>query len=62
VVEVDSRSWHGFGNAPEHTERRRALLASRGWRVLPVAPTRIRREPTAVLAEIEAAYRAGISR
>lgn len=27
VVEVDSRSWHGFGNAPEHTERRRALLA-----------------------------------
>lgn len=59
VVEVDSRAWHGFGNSPEMTERRRASLAGRGWRVLPIAPTRIRRESTAVLTEIETAYRAG---
>ena len=60
VVEVDSRSWHGFGDAPERTERRRALLAELGWRVLPIAPARIRREPEAALMEIEAAYVAGV--
>lgn len=56
VVEVDSRAFHGFGDAPERTERRRARYAELGWRVLPVSPARLRNDPQAVLAEIEAAY------
>lgn len=60
VVEVDSRSFHGFGDAPERTEARRARYAALGWRVLPVSPTRLRRDPHAVRREIEAAYRAGL--
>jgi hypothetical protein len=55
VLEVESIEWHRFGDAPEITERRRARLASLGWRVLPVSPRRIREEPQAVLAEIRAA-------
>ena len=56
VVEVDSRSWHGFGDAPRRTEQRRAKYAALGWRVLPVAPARIRADAANVLREIEAAY------
>lgn len=59
VVEVDSQAFHGFGDAPERTERKRARYAEMGWRILPVSPARLRREPSAVLREIEAAYRAG---
>ncbi|SDU58207.1 hypothetical protein SAMN04488563_2922 [Jiangella alkaliphila] len=59
VVEVDSRSFHGFGDAPTRTEERRARYAALGWRVLPVSPARLRAEPGAVLREIEAAYLAG---
>lgn len=55
VIEVESMEWHQFGEAPELTERRRARYASLGWRVYPVSPRRIRDEPSAVLAEIEAA-------
>ncbi len=62
VVEVDSRSWHGFGDAPERTERRRARYAALGWTVLPVSPARLRAEPAAVLRQIEAAYLAGVAR
>ncbi|MBB5790617.1 endonuclease domain-containing protein [Jiangella mangrovi] len=61
VVEVDSRSFHGFGDAPRRTEERRARYAAYGWRVLPVSPARLRSEPDAVLREIEAAYLAGLS-
>ncbi|TDC54583.1 hypothetical protein E1212_02185 [Jiangella ureilytica] len=60
VVEVDSRSFHGFGDAPARTEERRARYAAHGWRVLPVSPARLRTEPAAVLREIEAAYLAGM--
>lgn len=60
VVEVDSRSWHGFGDAPRRTEERRARYAALGWRVLPVSPARLRREPRAVRREIEEAYAAGV--
>ncbi|RIQ11043.1 type IV toxin-antitoxin system AbiEi family antitoxin domain-containing protein [Jiangella rhizosphaerae] len=56
IVEVDSRSFHGFGDAPERTEQRRARLAMLGWVVLPVSPARLRADPAAVLAQIEAAY------
>ncbi|NDL56944.1 hypothetical protein [Phytoactinopolyspora mesophila] len=55
VLEVESIEWHRFGDAPEATERRRARLASLGWRVLPVSPRRIREEPGAVLSEIRSA-------
>ncbi len=58
IVEVDSRSFHGFGDAPERTEHRRARLAALGWVVLPVSPARLRSSPAGVLAQIEAAYRA----
>ncbi len=56
VVEVDSRSFHAFGDAPERTEERRARLAALGWVVLPVSPARLRSEPAAVLRQIERAY------
>lgn len=62
VVEVDSRAWHGLGDAPEQTERRRARYAALGWTVLPVAPARLRREPEAVRSEIVQAYAAGRAR
>lgn len=61
VVEVDSRAFHGFGDAPARTEERRARLATLGWRVLPISPARLRREPRKVLRELEAAYLAGLS-
>ena len=54
VVEVDSVEHHGFGDRPEYTSRRRAALVAAGWTVLSVSPRRIREEPSAVLAEIEA--------
>lgn len=60
VVEVDSRSFHGFGDAPARTEERRARYAALGWRVLPVSPARLRRDPRGVRREIEAAYLAGV--
>lgn len=55
VLEVDSMEHHQIGDKPEFTERRRARLASLGWRVYPVSPRRLRDEPAVVLAEIEAA-------
>ncbi|MGH8829161.1 MAG: hypothetical protein ACRDVZ_16480, partial [Jiangellaceae bacterium] len=62
VVEVDSRSWHGFGDAPQRTEERRARYAALGWTVLPVSPARLRSDPRGVLRQIEAAYLAGRDR
>lgn len=56
VLEVDSRSFHGFGDAPQRTELRRARYAALGWRVLPISPARLRSVPVGVLREIEAAY------
>ncbi|HEY9379378.1 MAG TPA: hypothetical protein VIQ02_20050 [Jiangellaceae bacterium] len=62
ALEVDSIEWHRYGDSVEATERRRARYAALGWTVLPVSPRRIREEPAAVLAEIEAAFLAGITR
>ncbi|WP_157574810.1 type IV toxin-antitoxin system AbiEi family antitoxin domain-containing protein [Jiangella muralis] len=62
VVEVDSRSFHGFGDAPERTEHRRARLAALGWVVLPVSPARLRADPAGVQLQIEAAYIMGRGR
>lgn len=59
VVEIDSAEWHRLGDLVEQTERRRARYAASGWVVLPVSPRRLRQEPAAVLAEIEAAVLAG---
>lgn len=55
ALEIDSAEHHGFGDRPELTEQRRARYASLGWRVIPISPRRLRHEPKAVLAEIEAA-------
>lgn len=60
VIEVESVRWHRLGDGPEITERRRAKYARLGLRVLPVSPHRIREQPEAVLAEIEAAVQAGM--
>ncbi|NDL59081.1 endonuclease domain-containing protein [Phytoactinopolyspora mesophila] len=60
VLEVDSTSFHGFGDAPARTEQRRARLAALGWRVLPISPARLRQDPRGVLREIEFAYLAGV--
>jgi hypothetical protein len=60
VVEVDSVEHHGFGPAPEWTSRRRARLVAAGWTVLSVSPARVRDDPRGVLADIEAAYLAGV--
>ncbi|WP_123788400.1 type IV toxin-antitoxin system AbiEi family antitoxin domain-containing protein [Phytoactinopolyspora halophila] len=62
VVEIDSAQWHRFGDRVEATERRRAAYAALGWTVVPVSPRRLRAEPVAVLAQIEAAVRAGRTR
>jgi hypothetical protein len=61
ALEVDSVEHHGFGDRPELTEQRRARYAALGWRVISISPRRIRQEPKAVLAEIEAAYLADTS-
>lgn len=61
ALEVDSAEHHGFGDGPELTEQRRARYAALGWRVMSISPRRIRQEPKAVLAEIEAAYLADTS-
>ncbi|SDU54001.1 hypothetical protein SAMN04488563_2535 [Jiangella alkaliphila] len=61
VVEVDSAEWHRRGGA-ERTEQRRALYAALGWVVVPVSPWRLRQEPAAVLAEIEAAVHVALRR
>lgn len=54
IVEVDSIAYHGLGNGPEETSRRRAALVANGWRVLSVSPRRIREQPQRVLDEIAA--------
>jgi very-short-patch-repair endonuclease len=61
ALEVDSAEHHAFGDGPELTEQRRAKYAALGWRVVSISPRRIRQEPKAVLAEIEAAYLADTS-
>lgn len=61
LLEVESIEWHRFGDAPERTEQRRALLASHGWTVYPVSPRRLRADPQVVLQEIEEAYLAGLA-
>lgn len=60
-VEIDSNEWHRYGDAPERTEQRRAVLASLGWLVIPVSPRRLRAVPQEVLLEIESAYLAATS-
>ena len=60
VVEVDSVAWHRHGDRYEATEKRRALYARLGWRVIPVSPFRLRTEPREIQREIEQAYQAGL--
>ena len=60
VVEVDSVAWHRYGDQYEETEKRRAVDATLGWRVIPISPFRLRTEPAQVRLEIEQAYQAGL--
>jgi very-short-patch-repair endonuclease len=62
VVEVDSVAHHGFGPDAAATARRRSALTAAGWVVLSISPQRIRDDPDAVLAEIEATYLAAVAR
>ncbi len=62
VAEVDSSEYHDVGLGPEQTKRRYARMVAAGWTVIPIAPLHIRREPRALLRELEAAYRAGLGR
>ena len=57
MVEVDSVAWHRDGDRYEATEKRRALYARLGWRVIPISPFWLRSEPQEVQREIEQAYR-----
>lgn len=62
VLEIDSIEWHQLGDGPDRTERKRARYAALGWTVVPIVPSRVREEPEAVLAEIEAAAIAGMEK
>ena len=62
AVEVDSRAWHLL---PEHWERdlqRHARLSAHGIITLHVPPSRIRKDPAGVIADIKAALAAGQAR
>jgi hypothetical protein len=61
VIEVNSTQWHKIGDRPERTEQRIALYGELSWTVLPISPQRIRREPAAVLRQIETAYQQGLA-
>jgi very-short-patch-repair endonuclease len=56
AVEVDSREHHLWGTSFEETLARHNRLEAAGIAVLHVSPQRLRREPMAVLREVEAAY------
>lgn len=56
AVEVDSHEHHLWGTSFERTLARHNRLEAAGIAVLHVSPQRLRREPWAVLREIEAAY------
>ncbi len=59
VVEVDSREWHLSPEDWEQTMARHRRMAAVGIIVLHVSPRQLREHPEQVLAEIEAALRAG---
>jgi very-short-patch-repair endonuclease len=59
AVEVDSREWHLSPADWEQTMARDRRMAAAGIIVLHVSPRQLREHPEQVLAEIEAALRAG---
>lgn len=59
VHEVDSRQHHGYAEPRERTMRRHSRMTAAGLTVLHTSPRRLRVEPDAVLAEVDAAYRLG---
>ena len=61
VCEVDSREWHLSPADWERTMRRHNRMQVAGLTVLHVPPSRLRREPMAVLAELAAAYARGVA-
>lgn len=61
AVEVDSREHHLWGTSFEETMARHNRLEAAGVAVLHISPQRLRREPLAVLREVEAAYLARLA-
>lgn len=62
IAEVQSREWHLSPESWAATMRRTNRLSRLGYDVQQFPPSRIRSEPNAVLAELLAAYDAGIRR
>jgi very-short-patch-repair endonuclease len=62
IVEVESREWHLSPESWAATMRRTNRLSRLGYAVQQLPPSRIVAEPEAVVAELRAAYAAGIVR
>lgn len=60
--EVDSKEFHFYVDGYANTLARNARYAAAGIVVLQTLPSRIRREPEAVIAELRAAYAAAVRR
>ena len=56
AVEMNSREWHLDGDRFEGTMRRASIFAAAGIEVVPVSPSRMRRDGAAFLREVEQTY------
>ncbi len=61
AYEIDSAEHHRYGLSPERTQRRQSRMASAGWRVMPISPSRLRHDQQALRTEMETAYLKGIA-
>ena len=52
VVEYDGFNTHAHRKAFHHDRRRNAVIAAKGWSILPVTADQLRNEPLAVVARI----------
>jgi hypothetical protein len=59
AVEVDSREWHLSPHDHTRTLERQRRMAKHGLVVLPFTPNQIRKQPAAVIAEIQSALENG---
>jgi hypothetical protein len=59
AVEVDSHEWHLSPHDHTRTLERQRRMAKRGIVVLPFTPNQIRKQPAAVIAEIQSALENG---
>ena len=56
AIEGNSREWHMDGDTFEGTMQRSSRFAAAGILVIPVSPSRLRRDGQTFLGEVEAAY------